>query len=106
MLMHFCGARVWAKTGKTPPDCCFFTTACVSATPYGANLWLARHLQDVRRENKFSESQENSEMKKNVQLSLTKSFGKAGDITLAVDDSSLPDTDPLVSVAWKKGFDF
>lgn len=41
-----------------------------------------------------------------AQLSLTKGFDKAGDVTLAVDDSSIPDTDPVVSVAWKKGFDF
>lgn len=41
-----------------------------------------------------------------AQLSLTKGFDKAGDVTLAVDDSSLPDTDPLVSVSWKKSFDF
>ncbi|WMP18830.1 TorF family putative porin [Thiothrix lacustris] len=41
-----------------------------------------------------------------AQLSLTKGFNKAGDVTLAVDDSSLPATDPLVSVSWKKSFDF
>ncbi|WML89597.1 TorF family putative porin [Thiothrix lacustris] len=41
-----------------------------------------------------------------TQLSLSKGFDKAGDVTLAVDDSTLPDTDPLVSVSWAKSFDF
>ena len=41
-----------------------------------------------------------------AQLSLSKGFDKAGDVTLAVDDSSLPETDPLVSVSWAKSFDF
>lgn len=41
-----------------------------------------------------------------AQLSLSKGFDKAGDVTLAVDDSTLADTDPLVSVSWAKSFDF
>ena len=40
------------------------------------------------------------------QVSLTKTVGKAGDLTLAIDDNDLPDTDPVVSLSWKKSFDF
>lgn len=40
------------------------------------------------------------------QLSLSKGFDKFGDVTLAVDDSDLPNTDPMPSVAWKKTFEF
>lgn len=40
------------------------------------------------------------------QLSLSKGFDKFGDLTLAVDDSDLPDTDPMPSVTWKKTFEF
>ncbi|HRJ51373.1 MAG TPA: TorF family putative porin [Candidatus Thiothrix moscowensis] len=40
------------------------------------------------------------------QVSLTKSFEKAGDFTLAVDDTDKAGSDPLVSVSWKKSFDF
>lgn len=40
------------------------------------------------------------------QLSLTKGFDTFGDVTLAVDDSDLANTDPMPSVAWKKTFEF
>lgn len=40
------------------------------------------------------------------QLSATKSFDKAGDVTLAVDDATGEDQDPIASISWKKSFDF
>ncbi|MFN3786385.1 MAG: hypothetical protein ACK4RS_06040, partial [Thiothrix sp.] len=40
------------------------------------------------------------------QLSLTRGFDKFGDVTLAVDDSDVADTDPMPSITWKKTFEF
>lgn len=40
------------------------------------------------------------------QLSLTKSFEKIGEAVLAVDDSNLADTNPTVSIGFKRTFDF
>ena len=47
----------------------------------------------------------------NYQISATKSFDKAGDVTLAVDDATGLDgngekRDPIASISWKKAFDF
>lgn len=40
------------------------------------------------------------------QLSLSKTVGSFGDITLAVDDNDLPNTDVMPSISWKKTFEF
>lgn len=40
------------------------------------------------------------------QVSLTKSFEKAGDFTLAIDDNDFAGSDPVTSLSWKKSFDF
>ena len=45
------------------------------------------------------------------QISATKSFDKAGDVTFAIDDATGVDNniekrDPIASISWKKAFDF